>query len=163
MPRKARKYGGGGDDLNITSLMDAMTIILVFLLKNLDAEGNLLTQADNLRLPSSSSQKTIQEVLLTVVVDNNHVLVDNTPVIETDLVVQQDSLFIAPMVEALQAKREEEKMAALASGGDADSKGSVIVQLDKMTSYDVMYKTMASCGFSGYGNVRFAVLQRNAE
>ena len=38
-----------------------------------------------------------------------------------------------------------------------------VVQLDKMTSYDVMYKTMASCGFSGYGNVRFAVLQRNAE
>ena len=159
MPRKPRSFGAGSDDLNITSLMDAMTIILVFLLKNMDAEGNLLTQADNLQLPNSSSQKTVQEVMLSVVVDNNQILVDNTAVIETDLVAQQDSLFVQPMVEA---KREDEKKAAMATGG-AEGPGAVIVQLDKNISYDVMYKTMASCGFSGYGNVKFAVMQRNAE
>ena len=162
MLRKPRSFGAGSDDLNITSLMDAMTIILVFLLKNMDAEGNLLTQADNLQLPNSSSQKTVQEVMLSVVVDNNQILVDNTAVIETDLVAQQDSLFVQPMVEALKAKREDEKKAAMATGG-AEGPGAVIVQLDKNISYDVMYKTMASCGFSGYGNVKFAVMQRNAE
>lgn len=162
MARKPRKMGDQGGGLNITSMMDMMTIVLVFLLKSLDAEGNLLTQADNLQLPNSSSQKTIQEVMLTVVVDNSHVLVDNTPVIETDLVARQDSLFVTPMVDLLVQKKEEEEKAAMASGG-VTGPFALVVQLDKNIDYDVMYKTMATCGYSGYTNVKFAVLQRNAE
>lgn len=162
MARKPRKMGGDDDGLNITSMMDMMTIVLVFLLKSLDAEGNLLTQADNLQLPNSSSQKTVQEVMLTVIVDNTHILVDNTPVIETELVSRQDSLFVTPMIELLLKKKEEEEMAAMASGGTTGPL-SLIVQLDKNIDYDVMYKTMATCGYSGYTNVKFAVLQRNAE
>jgi len=162
MARKPRQMGGEDGGLNITSMMDMMTIVLVFLLKSMDAEGNLLTQADNLQLPFSSSQKIIQEVMLTVVVDNSHVLVDNTPVIETDLVARQDSLFVTPMIELLVAKKEEEEKAAMASGG-VKGPFSLVVQLDKNISYDVMYKTMATCGYAGYTNVKFAVLQRNAE
>ena len=42
MARRTRKYA---DDVpfSITSMMDMMTIILVFMIKNMDAEGQLLT------------------------------------------------------------------------------------------------------------------------
>jgi len=163
MGRKARSFGPPTGGLNITSMMDMMTIILVFLLKSLDAEGNLLTMADNLQLANSSSKKTIQEVLLTVVVDNNNIVVDAQPVASTDEVAKQDSLFIGEMVKALEAKREEEKKHMMAAGEDPGTPGAVVVQLDKNLYYDTMYKVMASCGYAGYGNVKFAVLQRNAE
>ena len=47
MARKTRKFS---EDVpfSLTSMMDMMTIILVFMIKNLDAEGQLLTQAENL-------------------------------------------------------------------------------------------------------------------
>ncbi len=152
------------DSLNITSMMDMMTIVLVFLLKSFDAEGNLLTQADNLRLPNSVSRKMVKEIALTVIVDNDHVLVDGTTVANTPDVAAQDSLLVAPMLDLMKEKREAEKKALLAKGTDqAEESGKVIVQLDKNIPYDIMYKVMATCGFSGYGNVGFAVIQKNAE
>lgn len=161
--RQPRRYGSGNAKLNITSMMDVLTIVLVFLLKNFESEGNLLTQADNLKLPYSVSKKTVKEIAITVVVDNEQVLVDNTPVFPTDSVRAQDSLLVAPMMDMLKEKREEEKKVAMASGDDEATTGTVIVQLDKNIPYDVMYKVMATCGFSGYGNIAFAVVQKNAE
>ena len=56
MARKTRKYS---EDVpfSLTSMMDMMTIILVFMIKNMDAEGQLLTQAENLILPTFSLKK----------------------------------------------------------------------------------------------------------
>jgi len=160
MPKKARSYGDDNANLNITSLMDVLTIVLVFLLKNFESEGNLLTMADNLKLPNSASKVTPKEVMLTVVVDNEQILVDNTPVSKTADVLAQDSLRVGPMSDLLQEKRKEEKEAAMRRGEDADETGKVIVQIDKNIPYDVMYKVMATCGASGYGNIAFAVMQR---
>lgn len=160
MAKKARSYGGGSDSLNITSLMDVLTIVLVFLLKNFESEGNLLTMADNLKLPNSASKITPKEVMLTVVVDNEQILVDNTPVSKTPDVMAQDSLRVGSMSELLMEKRKEEQEAAMRRGEDASETGKVIVQIDKNIPYDVMYKVMATCGASGYGNIAFAVMQR---
>ena len=63
MARKTRKFS---EDVpfSLTSMMDMMTIILVFMIKNLDAEGQLLTQAENLILPVSTSKVQPKEVAL---------------------------------------------------------------------------------------------------
>lgn len=161
--KKSRKYNSGEAGISLTSLMDAFTIILVFLIKNVDTEGNLMTQAENLRLPLSTSQKTVKEVSLAVIVDSKQILVDGTPVAETEQVAKQDSLMIGSMVTVMEQKREEEKKAALAKGEDPETAGNVIVQLDKNLQYDVMYKVMATCGWSGFTNIAFAVIMKNAE
>lgn len=158
--RELPELGGG---LNITSMMDMFTIVLVFLIKQVDSEGNLLTSADNLVLPLSTSLKTPKEVTLSVVVDASHILVDDQQVEETEVVAKQDSLLVGKMVPVLEEKREIEKKAALAKGEEPDEAGSIIVQLDKNMSYDVMYKVMATCGWSGYTNIAFAVIMINAE
>jgi biopolymer transport protein ExbD len=163
MPRKARSYGEKDAGLNITSMMDMFTIVLVFLIKQMDTEGNLMTSADNLKLPLSTSKKTPTEVSLTVVVDPNHILVDGQAVIETEIVAKQDSLMVGAMVDVLEEKREAEKAAALAKGEEPDNAGSIIVQLDKNLEYDIMYKVMATCGWAGYTNISFAVVQKLGE
>jgi biopolymer transport protein ExbD len=163
MARKARSYGKKDEGLQITSMMDMFTIVLVFLIKQMDTEGNLMTQADNLRLPFSTSKKISQEVALTVVVDVNHILVDGQQVSETEQVAEQDSLMVAPMLTVLEQKRGEEKAAAMARGEDPDESGSVIVQLDKNLEYDIMYKVMATCGYAGYNNIAFAIVQKISE
>jgi len=161
--KKSRKFVKGYSGISLTSLMDAFTIILVFLIKNVDTEGNLMTQAENLRLPLTTSQKTSKEVALVVIVDAKQVLVDGSPVAETESVAKQDSLMIGSMVTVMEQKREEEKKSALARGEDPETAGNVIVQLDKNLQYDIMYKVMATCGWSGFTNIAFAAIMKNAE
>ena len=162
MARKGRKYGKKGS-LSITSMLDMFTIILVFLLKQMDAEGQLITQAENLKLPGSTSKKTPEEVTLQVIVDKDFILVDNEKIVETQIVHDQDSLQVAAMVPKLEELREIEVKAAQAAGEDEGEGGKVIVQLDKNLEYDVMYKVMATCGMGGYNNISFAVIQTLAE
>jgi biopolymer transport protein ExbD len=161
MARKARKFGAGATPFSMTSMMDMMTIILVFLIKQVDTEGQLVTAASNLVLPASTSTKTPKEVNLTVIIDAAYILVDNEKIVETSKVAAQDTLLVQAMYDVLKEKRENEKKHALAKGESADEAGNVIVQLDKNQSYDVMYKAMATCGFAEYSNVAFAVMMKN--
>lgn len=161
MARRSRSYNENVP-FSLTSMMDMMTIILVFMIKNIDAEGQLVTQAENLILPVSTSRVQPKEVSLTVIVDNNYVLVDNGKVVTTKEVLDQEELLI-PMVDSvLKERRQTEKEHALRMGLPADEPGNIIVQIDKNIPYDAMYKVMATCGFSGYTNIAFAVSMKNA-
>jgi biopolymer transport protein ExbD len=178
MARRTRKYA---DDVpfSITSMMDMMTIILVFMIKNMEAEGQLLTQAENLILPVSTSKLQPTEVSLTVVIDKEYVVVDNEKVVPTSDVLAQEDLCVQPVLTTLYGKRKAEVDQHLRQGQPADEAGSVVVQIDKNIPYDAMYKVMATCGIagvpscnssegetgyekmSGYTNVSFAVLEKN--
>lgn len=158
--RKSRKYG---EDVpfSLTSMMDMMTIILVFMIKNLDAEGQLLTQAENLILPISTSKIQPKTVSLTVVVDANYVIADNEQVVPTADVIAQEDLLVTKLDEILKDRRAIEQEHALKMGLPADEAGNIVVQIDKNIPYDAMYKVMATCGFSGYTNIAFAVMEKN--
>ena len=160
MARRTRKYS---EDVpfSLTSMMDMMTIILVFMIKNMDAEGQLLTQAENLILPISTSKVQPKEVSLTVVVDANYVIVDNEQVVPTADVLAQEDLLVTKVDEVLKDRRAIEQEHALKMGLPADEAGHIIVQIDTNIPYDAMYKVMATCGFSGYTNIAFAVMQKN--
>jgi biopolymer transport protein ExbD len=162
MARKSRKYGEPSD-LSLTSMMDVMTIILVFLIKQVDTEGQLVTAAENLVLPVSTSTKVPKEVSLGLIVDHNWVLVDGQQIVETKVVSEQDSLLVAALDAVLKEKRETEKAALLAKGESDEGGGNIIVQLDKNTYYDIMFKVMATCGASGFTNVAFAVTMKGEE
>jgi biopolymer transport protein ExbD len=162
MARKSRQYGEQSE-LSLTSMMDVMTIILVFLIKQVDTEGQLITAAENLVLPNSTSKKVPKEVSLGLVVDHNYVLVDGQKIAQTDSIAQQDSLLVEALDNVLKEKRDAEKQALIARGESDEGGGNIIVQLDKNTEYDIMYKVMATCGVSGFTNVAFAVNMKNAE
>jgi len=162
MARKSRKYGEASD-LSLTSMMDVMTIILVFLIKQVDTEGQLITASENLVLPVSTSTKVPKEVSLGLVVDQEWVLVDGQQIVKTSVVSEQDSLMVEALDAILKEKRETEKAALLAKGESDEGGGNIIVQLDKNTYYDIMFKVMATCGASGFTNVAFAVTMKGEE
>ncbi len=158
--RKMHKYGKDVP-FSLTSMMDMMTIILVFLIKNVDTEGQLITQAQNLVLPVSTSKVQPKEVSLGVTIDNQYVVVDNQKIISTPDVLAQSDLLIAKVDSVLKERRQTEQEHNLKAGLPADEAGNIIIQIDKNIPYDVMYKVMATCGFSGYTNIAFAVLMKN--
>ncbi len=150
-------------DLNITSMMDMFTIILVFLLKSFSAEGSILTNADNLVLPNSESKKKPQEVNLQVAVTNDMILVDNMPVVPTEDVRKIPADDPDPAAAKLEEKlkgcmAQEEEMVRV--GALNAVQGKVIVQVDKNIDFDVLFKVMNTCGKVGYNNMNFAVMER---
>lgn len=160
MRRRIKRQGEAG--LIITSLIDIFVIVLVFLLRTISAEGNLMTSADNLVLPMSARAKSPTEVSLAIIGDQHHINVDGVPLVETDKVRKQDSLIVAPVLEVLTKKREEEKKAEML-GIIKEATGKVVVQFDKNMPYDIVTKVMATCGYAGYSNIKFAVTRKTEE
>ena len=158
--RKIKRQGEAG--LIITSLIDVFVIVLVFLMRTISAEGNLMTSADNLVLPMSQRSKSPTEVSLTIIGDQKSITVDDAVLANTEAVRKQDSLIVAPVLSVLIKKREEERKAELL-GIIKEATGKVVVQFDKNTPYDIVTKVMATCGYAGYNNIKFAVTKKNEE
>ena len=158
--RKIKRQDEAG--LIITSLIDVFVIVLVFLMRTISAEGNLMTSADNLVLPMSQRSKSPTEVSLTIIGDQKSITVDDAVLANTEAVRKQDSLIVAPVLVVLTQKREEERKAELL-GIIKEATGKVVVQFDKNTPYDIVTKVMATCGYAGYNNIKFAVTKKNEE
>lgn len=150
--------------LNITSMMDMFTIILLFLLKSFSADGSMLTNADNLQLPNSISNKRPAELPLQVAVTQDAILVDNAPVMVTETLWKMDQdEFDEDTTSALDLtlkRKMDEQLELLRVGALKEIKGDIVVQLDKNMNFDVMYKVMRVCGRQGFVSMKFAVMMR---
>ena len=82
MSRKKYKTGresAGGQKLNINSLMDILTIMLVFLLKSYATDPINITPGPDLDIPKSTSLLQ-PAATVTVTVAKSSIVVDNEPV-----------------------------------------------------------------------------------
>ena len=67
------------DFLNITAMLDMMTIILVFLLKNMTTSNAAPSQGDDLKLPKSVMLGQPKEEGVTVMISKTQILVGDDP------------------------------------------------------------------------------------
>lgn len=149
--RQARKARSNSEaQLNITSMMDMFTIILVFLLKTFSTEGQLITPATGLVLPTSSIERTAKQALA-IQISNNSVAVEDNVVIspqEYQKVLQQKEFMIEKLSEVLMRYAEEAKKAAEMFGKEFS--GEITIQGDVEVPYHVLTRIMYTCGQSGY-------------
>lgn len=143
--------------LNLTSMMDMFTIILVFLLKTYSTEGQLIHPSNNLTLPTSTTQNA-PEIALDVIVSRQWIMVNNEPIVTLDQVNSQTGIIIEPLNTVLErfareAKRMEEMYGVPFSG-------KVTIQGDKKLPFQTLLKVMATCGRSEYPNMRLVVYQK---
>ncbi|HEX9975595.1 MAG TPA: biopolymer transporter ExbD [bacterium] len=147
----------GKVSVNLTSMMDMFTIILVFLLKSYSTEGSLIQPSDFLTLPTSTIEQS-PEVALDVVISKEWVMVNHDPIEKVSNILAQESLIIKSLQEKLavysrEAKRMEETFGTKFSG-------KVTIQGDKNISYRLLVKVMATCGRSDYPNMRLVVYKK---
>lgn len=156
--RQARKMRNGQEaKLNITSMMDMFTIILVFLLKNFSTEGAIVTPATTLTLPGSSVEKKAKESL-SIKIAQNSITVENTLVIDNtafDLLSRQKEFMIPLLYDALVNYADEAKKMASVSGDKFS--GEIAIQGDVEIPYAVLTRVMYTCGQAGYPNMNLFV------
>jgi biopolymer transport protein ExbD len=158
--RRGRKRGNATVKLNITSMIDMFTLMVVFLIQNYSAQGQLVTPAAGLRLPKSTVEKTAKEGL-SVKVSQNSVMVEDAIVIDqagyASLLTQKDFM-IAPLHTVLSKFSDEAKKSA--EMFKTEFSGKISIQGDIEIPYNVLTRIMYTCGQAGYPNMNLVVYRK---
>jgi len=163
VPSKIKKHKSEMEvSLNLTSMMDMFTIILVFLIKNYSTEGQLITPSDYLHLPFSQIQKA-PEKGLDVVVSKQVLMVNNEAVAPMAEVVTNNPAIveqgvIKPLREKLLYYSSQSKKMEVDYG--IKFSGKVTIQGDKDLPYSELVKVIRTCGLSDYPNLRLVVYRK---
>jgi biopolymer transport protein ExbD len=156
-PRK--RIGASTFTLHLTSMIDMMTILLVFLLKSYSAEGQIVTITKDLRLPESTS-KTHPIVTSVISITSDWILLDGRPIEKIGSVLAKNELIIQNLFDELGNLR------TLTEGiGDLGSsmrgfRGNISIQGDRDITFDLLKRIMFTCGRVGYNNMLLTVMQK---
>lgn len=161
------------DFLNITAMLDLMTIILVFLLKSLASSSGSIPQSNDLTLPSSVMAGEPSQEGVVVLVSKTQILVgeDPNPLVLLPSRAQLEvsgvdakykrsgptDLFIVPLANALQHARDTDKAVRAAKGLDPSSSEAIIVA-DATTPYRLLIEVLFTLGQSEFGKYHLMVL-----
>jgi biopolymer transport protein ExbD len=145
--------------LNMNSMMDMMTIILLFLLKSYSTEGALASQSESLALPiSERTQKPKKEVNVSVASDV--ILVNETPLMPTQD-IDPNEIAILPLQSKLQEYANKERQLEIEAGKEFTHE--VIIQGDKGIPFETLFKVMYTCSKSDFYKMRLLTVQSSSE
>ncbi|MDP9035463.1 MAG: biopolymer transporter ExbD [Myxococcota bacterium] len=159
--------------LNITAMMDMMTIILVFLLKSLSTSTASLPQSQDLQLPKSvlTTEPDSEPEGLPVIVSKSQIIVGETVVCPVPPDAAQygveakykrgsrNDYFIVPLGSALQSWRESDKRIRMATGKDP-SRSEAIIIADVSIPYRLLTEVMYTLGQTEFSKFHMMVLTK---
>lgn len=160
--RRKRNHSDEITYLNITPMLDMMTIILVFLIKSFASSSSNVNVA-NLTLPHSTTKLNIQEALQ-LMVTPSEILVDQAVVAKLDgqgfisaddLPDGDDSYLVQPLYDALEARAQYYK--EIQEFGGSQFNGRVAIIADRSISYRTLFKVLYTAGRAEFGSFKLFV------
>jgi biopolymer transport protein ExbD len=161
------------DFLNITAMLDLMTIILVFMLKSMASSSASIPQSKDLALPPSVMAAEAAQEGVVVVISKSQIIIgdDPTPIVllpGREQLAQSgvdakykrsgpNDLYIVPLANALSHAREADKAIRAAKGLAATSSEAIIVA-DSTTPYRLLIEVLFTLGQSEFGKYHLMVL-----
>lgn len=144
--------------LNLTSLMDIFTIILIFLLVN---NNNAAKPPENrdIILPSSTAE-TVPDEVLTIQLSGKMLMVQDVPIVAVADVMASDEASIAKLKEELDF-RASRSAPTLNEAGEPERE--VMLQADRKVPYALISKVMRTCMETEYTKIAFAVLRKTED
>ncbi len=164
--RKEREAEGEIKELNITAMMDIMTIILVFLIKSYTASSVTMTASEDIRPPLSSTRLTPKDTIA-ITVTPKHIMVGDKvkATLEKNMQPSKDEMqgkLILPVDAAL--KKEVEKLKYIAERNpSAPFMHEVSIIGDRRIPYEVLSSVLYTAGQNELENFRFVVISKGDE
>jgi biopolymer transport protein ExbD len=149
--KKKQSFG-----LNITSMTDMFTILLVFLLQTYSTNEVQVDSVEGLRLPTSEIDRNLVDGVK-ISLSPTELLFDRTKIanvlnnkIEASMIDPNDSNFIKPLFDELQKfNKANEKSVKI---------GKVLFQADQNLPYSVVRKVMYTASMAGFPNLKMVAL-----
>lgn len=162
--RKARRNIKAEATVTINSLMDAMTIILVFLLMNYSVDPLRIDTSDDLKLPASTTDinpKPSAAVSITakgIIVDDKVVVPVKDGVVEKAYKQgEESSMQIQPLFEALNEAATTQKDIASRIGSKFE--GVLTIIAHEETPYRLVTEVLYTAGQAEFQKFKFAVVK----
>jgi biopolymer transport protein ExbD len=166
---KRRKVEPEINFLNITAMMDMMTIILVFLLKSMSASSASIPQSADLTIPKSILTTEASQEGVAVLISKSHIVVDDNIVVPVPADPSHgiegkykrsgpNDLFIVPLGTVLQSWRDRDKQVRAATGKDPSSSEAIVIA-DKDTPYRLLVEVLFTLGQTEFSKFHLMVLQ----
>jgi biopolymer transport protein ExbD len=151
--------------LNITPMMDMMTILLVFLLKQFSVQAASMSMSEGLQLPTSSIEAQ-RPLAVNVTITQNAILVEGDGVTTVragavDPSVKRDGAngyYITPLVDVL--TKHANRLKKIAALGGTQFDGTAMVLVDKATPYRLLTEVLYSAGQAEFKNYHLVVIRR---
>jgi biopolymer transport protein ExbD len=155
--------------LNITAMLDMMTIILVFLLKSMSQSSASIPQSADLTIPKSVLTTEASQEGVAVLVSKSQIVVDDNVIcpVPADAThgvegkykrTGPTDLYIVPLANALQSWRERDRQVRLATGKDPSASEAIIIA-DSGTPYRLLVEVLFTLGQSEFAKFHLMVLQ----
>jgi biopolymer transport protein ExbD len=160
------------DFLNITAMLDLMTIILVFLLKSLASSSASIPQSKDLTLPDSVITTEPAQEGVIIIISKSQILVgdDPNPIVllpSREQLAQSgvdsrykrsgpNDLYIVPLANALSHARDTDRQIRQAKGLDPATSEAVIIA-DSTTPYRLLIEVLFTAGQSEFGKYHLMV------
>ena len=152
--------------LNITPMMDMMTILLVFLLKQFSVQAAALQMPPELQLPTSTIEAQ-RPLAVNITITQSAVLVEGDGVTTVragavDPSVKRDGAngyYITPLVEVL--TKHANRLKKIAAMGGTQFDGTAMVMIDKATPYRLLTEVLYSAGQAEFKNYHLVVIRHS--
>lgn len=144
-------------ELNVIPMVDMMTMLVIFLLQQFSATGEVLYMQKDIKMPEILNGGAIEQAPV-IAVSPDAVIVTGVKVADlADLDRDGGYLNIPGLEERL---RDEKKRWEYLHAQDPTSRwpGLVNIQADKGVPFRIVKRVMFSCGVAGFWNMNFAAL-----
>ncbi|MBN1602115.1 MAG: biopolymer transporter ExbD [Chitinispirillaceae bacterium] len=130
----------------LTSLVDVMTILLVFLIKSFSAEGNLITPSGDLKLPDSQSQECVR-LINSIKITRGNICTDDKVIADIRNIEHSDSMMIPELYSVLSTNKKY------------NGKTELMIESDRDTPFEIIKKVMYTCSQAGKTDFTILVLR----
>jgi len=167
--------------LSLTAMVDMFTVLVIFLLQNYSATGEIIYIPKEVVLPKAAEIKELKPSVV-VTISSKELLLDKTAVVSFDAVRAQEDWLIQELSEPLKKAMEESRLrhesklgnqlrqavAVAPSPGEAPVEeptpwSKVTVQADKGIDFLTVKKVMYTVTEAGASEINFAVMKRKDE
>lgn len=155
--------------LNITAMMDMMTIILVFLLKTMAASSASIPQSTDLSMPKSILTTEASQEGVPVIISKSKIIVEDESIVDVPADATHgveakykrggaNDLYITKLGQTLQAWRNTDRDLRRAQGKDASGSEAIVIA-DKDTPYRLLVEVLFTLGQTEFNKFHLMVLQ----
>jgi biopolymer transport protein ExbD len=167
MARRASRFSRGKKkqtvfDIDITSLLDILTILLVFLLQSYNSSGVIINVPKEIELPRSASE-SLNNFGVNVQVSKTNIWVDDVEVLSSESAdatqtFDEGGRRIVPLFNELTRIKETIKQSEKLSPDAKKFSGVVNLVVDKSLRYNYLKRVMYTCAAAGFKEFKFVVL-----
>lgn len=164
--KKKKKHRGEAEkhaDVNINSLLDVLSVILVFLMKSYSANAVQVKPSPDLQVPMSHSQLPVQESTA-VTVTLKDVMIDDHPVLqyENGQIPENErssgGFLIDPLFQKMQEAVDQQKKIAQFNK-KAEFQGIVTIIADRNIPFSLLTQVMYTAGQAQFSKFKFAAIK----